>query len=72
MTTAENDEFWQVFNGVYTYKDEMIFKFIMGKESFTKWDEYTKRQEDLNLKRCLEIQQTAADRYFKTMDSVAK
>lgn len=72
MTAEENDEFWRAFDGIYTYKDEMVFKFIMGKEPFTKWDEYVKRQEELGLKRCIEIEQIAADRYFKFVDSFAK
>ncbi len=62
-TTDESKEFSTIMNEINTYRDEMTVKFILGSESIDKFDEYVKNIESMNLKRALEIQNAALDRY---------
>jgi len=58
-----------IINNIYmeiqTYKDEMINKFIMGKESLDKFDVFVETIKDMGIDKVLEVYQAAYDRYMK-------
>lgn len=62
-TADESKEFASIMNEINTYRDEMTLKFIFGTESLDKFDEYVKTIEGMGLKRVLEIQNAALERY---------
>lgn len=62
-TSDESIELASIQNELTTYVDEMFANFIMGEEDISKFDEYVKTLESLNLARALEIQQEALKRY---------
>lgn len=67
MTPAESDAFWKAFEPVYTYKDEMVMKFIMGKEPFSKWQEYKIKHEEVGVQKCIDMEQAAYDKFLSLM-----
>ena len=62
-TSDESIELASIENELTTYVDEMFANFILGQEDISKFDEYVKTLESLNLARALEIQQEALKRY---------
>ncbi len=62
-TSEESIELASIQNELTTYVDEMFAKFILGQEDISKYDDYIKTLESLNLARALEIQQEALKRY---------
>lgn len=62
-TSAESSEFAKIMNDVTTYSDEMYLKFVMGKESLSKFDDYVAQIEKMGLKKAVEIQAAALARY---------
>ena len=52
---------------VETYRDEMMLKFITGIEPLTResYDAYVQHIKDMGIDHCLEIYQTAYDRYLE-------
>lgn len=62
-TAEESSEFAQIMNNISTYVDEQYLKFVMGKESIDKFDEFVKQIEAYGLARATEIQQAALDRF---------
>lgn len=62
-TAEESKEFSTIMNEINTYRDEMTLKFIFGTESLDQFDQYVKTIENMGLKRALEIQNAALDRY---------
>ena len=64
-STDESSEYASIMNEVNKYVNQMITKFIMGVESFENYDAFIKQIEKLNIKRAVEIQQSAYERYMK-------
>ncbi len=64
LTSEEGNEYNNLYVDIKSYKDEMTVKFISGQEPLTKWDEYIKTLEGMNLARCTEIMQQSYDRYM--------
>lgn len=62
-TSEESKEFSTIMNEINTYRDEMTLKFMFGTESLDNFDTYVKNMENMGLKRALEIQNAALDRY---------
>ncbi len=62
-TSEESIELASIQNELTTYVDEMFAKFILGQDDISKFDDYIKTLESLNLARALEIQQEALKRY---------
>lgn len=50
-----------------TYRDEMILKFILGKESLDKYDQYVKKLKDMGVDQLTEIYQKQWDRYSEKL-----
>lgn len=59
----------EVINGLYTeiqtYKDEMINKFIMGKEPLDNFDEFVQTLNSMGIEEVLAVEQAAYERYMR-------
>ena len=64
MTADESNEFYTLYTSVQTMVDEMTVKFITGAESLEKYEEFVDRLHQYGVDRCVEIRQTAYDRYM--------
>jgi putative aldouronate transport system substrate-binding protein len=65
LTGDESREFAGVMNDVRTYTQEMTVKFIMGVEPLENFDKFVKTLEGFGIKKALEHQQSALERYNK-------
>lgn len=68
-TDDENSRFASIMADMQTYLDEMIVKFIIGQESFDKFDEYVEKVKLLKVDEVLQIKRTQYERFLKVMDS---
>lgn len=64
-TDAESKELAKLTTALKSYKEEMQFKFIMGKEPIENYDKFVAQMDQLGLQKVLEIYQAALDRYNK-------
>lgn len=62
-TVEENNELSSIQSDIHKYVNEMQDKFITGNEPLSKWDQYIKRIETMNLEKYMEIQNDAYNRY---------
>ncbi len=66
LTPEESTELAMLRTQINDYADEQIVLFLIGKKDIEKdWDSYIKQYDKLNLKRYLEVLQTAYDRQYK-------
>ncbi|WP_129724377.1 extracellular solute-binding protein [Xylanivirga thermophila] len=63
LTAEEGEEFSQIMGDINTYIGEKRLDFIMGNESFDKFDEYVQQVKKMNIDKAIELQQKALDRY---------
>lgn len=61
----ESGEFARIITDVDTLVDETSLKIILGTEPVESFDSFVKKLESLNIKRAIEIQQLAYDRFKK-------
>lgn len=64
-TEEERDIINNTYTEIQTYKDEMINKFIMGKESLDKFDSFVAELESIGIEDVLAAEQAAYDRYIQ-------
>ena len=64
MTPEESTEYAAVYSDISTYMDENISKFVTGDKSLDEFDEFTAMLKQMNVDRCVELQQAAYDRYL--------
>ena len=64
FTNEENEVLGEKQTNINTYRDEMVLKFIEGKESLDKFDEFVAEIGQRGLQEVLEIYQTAYDRFM--------
>ncbi|WP_029488274.1 extracellular solute-binding protein [Candidatus Epulonipiscium viviparus] len=64
MTLEENDRYSKIMSDVTTYVNEMAAKFIMGIESFDKYDDFLATLNKMKIQEVIDIQQSALDRYL--------
>ncbi|MDP4182911.1 MAG: extracellular solute-binding protein [Bacillota bacterium] len=64
-TVEESVDLSRMVNDINTYVNDMTYKFIMGKEPITKFDEYVNQVKSLGVDRVISIYQAALDRYYK-------
>jgi len=65
FTESERDIINNKYTEIQTYKDEMIDRFIMGKEPIEKFDDFAKKIKDMGIEEVLKVEQAAYDRYNK-------
>ena len=64
LTADESSEQADIMAQVNTYAQEMMYKFITGAEPLDNYDNYLKELDGLNMKRALEIEQDALNRFY--------
>ena len=64
LTAEESSEQADIMAQVNTYAQEMMYKFITGAEPLDNYDNYLKELDGLNMKRALEIEQDALNRFY--------
>lgn len=64
-SSDDADELSALNGEIHTYVDEMVFKFIKGDVSLDKFDEFRDTLKKMNVKRFIEINQNAYDRFMK-------
>jgi putative aldouronate transport system substrate-binding protein len=64
IDSANSDIDSDIMAGVKTYVDEMTVKFINGKESFEKYDEYLAQLEQFGIEKSIALRQEAYERYL--------
>lgn len=65
VTVQESEEFSSINTSLSTYVDEMVVKFIMGKESFDNYDKFIKQLNERGAQKAVKIKQDAYDRYLE-------
>ena len=63
MTPEETAEFYSYYTDIQTMVAEYSVKAIMGQEDLEKFDDFVASMKNVGLDRCIEIQQSAMDRY---------
>jgi putative aldouronate transport system substrate-binding protein len=64
LTSDEGYEYNNIYADLSTFVQEMTVGYIMSTNDFT-FDSFVQQIEDMNIQKCLEIQQAAMDRYYK-------
>lgn len=64
-STAESSEYATIYNDIQKFCNENIAAFIAGTKSLDEYDSFIADIEKMGIKRVLEIQQAAYDRYLK-------
>ena len=65
LTNEETKELSDLNSAIGTYNQEMFIKFITGKESIEKFNDFVKKLKDMGIERTIEIEQAAVDRFNK-------
>ncbi|WP_055669210.1 extracellular solute-binding protein [Desnuesiella massiliensis] len=63
LTAEENEKYSAIMSDVNTYRDEMILKFITGKEPLSKFDSYVEQLKKMGIEDAIKIYQAALERY---------
>lgn len=64
-TDDERDVLNEKYTEIQTYKNEMVDKFIMGKEPLEKFDEFVAKIQKMGIADVLNVHQAALERYNK-------
>lgn len=65
MTSEENKEYASLYSNISTFTNERMTQFITGVGDInTEWDDYVNTINDFGIERCIEIKQTALDRFL--------
>lgn len=62
-TPQESEELAKLMGEINTYKDEMMFKFIMGSEPIANFDKYIDQLKKMGIEKAIGLKQAALDRY---------
>ncbi len=66
LTSDESDQFSGMWSDLTTYANTEVFKFVMGEYNFDDdWDAFIDQLKDMGLEECVDIYQTAYDRYVE-------
>lgn len=63
MTEEESQEFTAIYSDLSTMTSEKLIRFIIGDEDIVAWPDFVEQLKGMHAERCLEIYQTALDRY---------
>lgn len=63
--SQEASDYTRIMADLDTYVQQMSYKFILGTESFDRWDSFTSTIKNMSADQAIKIQQTAVDRYNK-------
>lgn len=62
-TPDEAQELSVIMGEINTYRDEMIYKFILGAESLDNFDKFTQQLKAMRIEEAIALKQAALDRY---------
>lgn len=65
ISSEDQNEYANLKTNISTYANEMLLKFIMGKESLSNYDSFVEELNQRGLEKVLEMQQKAYDKYLK-------
>ena len=65
FTEEEREVINSIYTEIQTYKDEMINKFIMGKETLDNFDNFVETLNSMGIEEVLAVEQAAYDRYMR-------
>lgn len=63
-TPEENEQIAAIMTEINTYKDEMCDKFVLGKESFSNYDNFVNTIKRLNIDEAIRLTQQAYERFI--------
>ncbi|MDR0999237.1 MAG: extracellular solute-binding protein [Clostridiales bacterium] len=63
LSTQEGEEHALIYSDIQTYVQEMVVKFITGQEPMANYDQFVDQIRSMGIERCIEIQQSALDRF---------
>lgn len=63
LTPEENERYSEIMGDIDTYRDEMVLKFITGKEPISKFDSYVEQLKKMKIEEAIKIYQAALGRY---------
>lgn len=63
LTPEESETYSNVMDDIDTYRDEMVLKFITGKEPLSKYDTYVEQLKKMGIEEVVKIYQDALERY---------
>lgn len=61
----ESSELAKIDNEIFTYVDEMLFKFVMGAEPLSNFDKYIEQIKKMNVDKAIKIREDALVRFGK-------
>ena len=70
FTDEELDTAITTFNEINSYNNEMINKFITGRESFDNYESYQQTLRSMGIEDVVRVRQTAYERYLETLQNV--
>ena len=65
MTEDESNELSSIYSDLSTMVSEKLIRFIIGDEPLSSWDAFVADMKAMDAERCVEIYQTALDRYLE-------
>lgn len=65
MTEDESNELSSIYSDLSTMVSEKLIRFIIGDEPLSAWDTFVADMKAMDAERCVEIYQTALDRYLE-------
>ncbi len=65
MTEDESNELSSIYSDLSTMVSEKLIRFIIGDEPLQTWDAFVEDMKAMDAERCVEIYQTALDRYLE-------
>ncbi len=63
QTPEEAEELATMTTNINAYKEEMVIKFVMGRESLDNFDSFVDQMKSYHIDRVIELKQAALDRY---------
>jgi putative aldouronate transport system substrate-binding protein len=64
LTEDESAEYTPAINDINTYITETMVQFINGTKPLSEFDSYREQLKTMGIERCIELYQTAFDRYM--------
>lgn len=65
LTVEETERYNTIYADIRTTLEENLTQFAVGDKPMDEWDAFVESIYDLGIEECLEIQQTAVDRYYE-------
>ena len=64
MTTEESEAFYSIYTDIGTYAQTELLRYVVGENSMDNWDEFVNTCVEMGIDECIDIYQTAYERYL--------